>query len=507
MNKAKRFAMTMLTTGMATILSFAINFFLTPLITNSLGTAAYGFVSLAKTFTNYALILTIALNSYAARFITIEYHQDNLKEANKYMSSVFWSNVILGIGFVSAIFIAAPFFDVLLSVPKELSLSVKVLFVVVFISFSITCISTAFTVSAYIKNRLDLVGLFKTLSYLIEVVLLVFLFKKFEAQIWYVGIAQICSHFVLLIGNIAITRRITPDLHVHRKDFSFHAVKKLVINGVWNSINSLGNTLNAGLDLIICNIYLTGMQMGQLAIAKTILSIFSSFYALLSQPFQPIFLKSYSEHNTEQLIKDLKLAMKLSGGFINIVFAGFVAVGVSFYNLWIPGQDTNLIYRLTVLTIMTSITEGAMYPLYYIYTLTVKNKIPCIITIIGGVLNVAGMIVLLNYTTIGIYGIVLTTTVIMSIINLVTNPIYMACCLKVSKKTFYPSILRNLISCFGMVVLFCFIARFMDTRTWLSLIFTAAICSIIGILVHLAVAFSKEEKAIVIKFIKRKMVK
>lgn len=32
-----------------------------------------------------------------------------------------------------------------------------------------------------------------------------------------------------------------------------------------------------------------------------------------------------------------------------------------------------------------------MYPLYYVYTLTVKNKIPCFITIIGGVLNVVSI--------------------------------------------------------------------------------------------------------------------
>lgn len=48
-----------------------INFTLTPYITNAVGVEAYGFVSLAKTFTSYANIFMVALNSYAARYLTI----------------------------------------------------------------------------------------------------------------------------------------------------------------------------------------------------------------------------------------------------------------------------------------------------------------------------------------------------------------------------------------------------------------------------------------------------
>lgn len=50
MNKVKRLLMTILTSGIATILSFLISFILTPYITNKLGVEAYGFVTLAKNF-------------------------------------------------------------------------------------------------------------------------------------------------------------------------------------------------------------------------------------------------------------------------------------------------------------------------------------------------------------------------------------------------------------------------------------------------------------------------
>ena len=503
MNKSKRIISTFFTTGMATILGFAINFFLTPVITNKIGIEAYGFVSLAKTIINYALILTIALNSYASRFIALEYHKDNKIKSNQYMSSVFWGNTFLGTVFLVIVIFLIPVLDDLLSIPPELSSSVKILFVLIFISFSLTCISTSFTASAYIKNRLDIAGVFKILSYLVEAGVLFVSFMFFEPYVWYVGLALVLSHLVLLIGNILITRKLTPDLHVKRKDFSWKAMKELVLNGIWNSINSLGNTLNAGLDLIICNIYLTSMQMGQLAVAKTLLSIFSAFYATLAQPFHPIFLKDYSDGNKKQLLTDLKLSMKFSGGVINIIFAGFIALGIPFFHLWIPKQDIGLIYNLTLLTILTSVSEGAVYPLYYIYTLTVKNKIPCIITLIGGVLNVLGMIILLNTTNIGVYGIVLTTTVIMTIINMVTNPLYMAHVLELPWYTFFPGILRNVLSCGILVLVFKLLSFVYLPNKWITLILCALIYAMIGVVIHFVVVGSRKDWAI----IKRKLLK
>lgn len=54
-----------------------------------------------------------------------------------------------------------------------------------------------------------------------------------------------------------------------------------------------------------------------------------------------------------------------------------------------------------------------LQPIYYVNTLTVKNKIPCFITIIGGLLNVVGMFILIKYTNLGVYAVPITTAVIM----------------------------------------------------------------------------------------------
>lgn len=202
------------------------------------------------------------------------------------------------------------------------------------------------------------------------------------------GVGTLAAALVLFIGSYIFTKKAIPESKIKISKFSNNALKKLVMGGVWNSVNSMGNALNSGLDLLISDLLLSAVSMGQVSIAKTINNMLYTIYSTIAQPFQPTFLREYSENNKKVLIKELKYSMKVCGVLTNIVFAGFCTLGVAFYQLWIPTQDIHLVYRLTVLAMLPCITEGCMYPLYYVYTLTVKNKIPCFITIIGGVFTI-----------------------------------------------------------------------------------------------------------------------
>lgn len=57
MSKGKRLIVTLMSSGMATAMSFVVSFFLTPFITNMLGTEAYGFVTLSKNFVSYTYVI------------------------------------------------------------------------------------------------------------------------------------------------------------------------------------------------------------------------------------------------------------------------------------------------------------------------------------------------------------------------------------------------------------------------------------------------------------------
>ena len=484
---------TILISGGALLLNSLMTFFLIPVISNSVGTEAYGFVSMARTFEQYAMILTAALNAFAARYIVIAYHEGKLEEANMYFSSTLYGDGMLATGLFLIAGAAIIFLDRLFHISPELVADVKLLFLFMFVNFWIVTMATAFNSTAHIKNKLDVTGVFKVAAYLCEAGLLVFCYGVLRPSVCYVGLGRALEAFIMAAGSVWIWRRFTRELTARRRDFSWMAIKRLVTNGLWTSMNSLGGVLNDGLDLWICNRMLTPLGMGQLAIAKTFHSLFLGVFSIISQPFEPLLLKSYAEHDRETLLDELKLSMKLSGMLSNILFAGFVALGVAFYRLWIPKEDIHLIYGLTIVSNLATVPSGPMFPLYYIYVLTAKNRFPTIMTILSGLLNVLGMYVLLKYTHVGIYSIVWTTVAAVMVIDFISNPLYMAHVLHEPWWIFYPSILRNLLSCAVMTGVFMVLSRLYTPSNWISLIVSAGFLFGLGAVLHLILVMNRKE--------------
>ena len=71
-NKKIRLISTMVLTCMAFAVNYLISLVLVPYIAKYLGADANGYVLMANNFASYAAILTTALNSYAARYISVE---------------------------------------------------------------------------------------------------------------------------------------------------------------------------------------------------------------------------------------------------------------------------------------------------------------------------------------------------------------------------------------------------------------------------------------------------
>ena len=165
---------TILISGGALLLNSLMTFFLVPVISNTVGTEAYGFVSMARTFEQYAMILTAALNSFAARHIVIAYHEEDLDAANRYFSSTLYGDGMLASGLFLIAMIATVFLDEIFHISPELVTDVKLLFVFMFVNFWIVTMATAFSATAYITNKLDVAGGFKITAYLCEAGLLLF---------------------------------------------------------------------------------------------------------------------------------------------------------------------------------------------------------------------------------------------------------------------------------------------------------------------------------------------
>ena len=487
----------------AMVINYMISFFLTPYITNTLGTEAYGFVSLAKTVANYGLIITSCLNAYASRFIAVSYHEGDIKRANSFYSSVVIADVILiAVSAVISIFLA---FNIraFFSVPDDLLNDVRLLFYLDILNCMVLALASVYTVSGYIKNRLQYISFSKILAYCTEALILVVFFRIFKPSVWFVGAALLISTVLYGLINYGIKKKMTPDLRCRIDHFSFSAVKELLGRGLWSAFNQIGNMLNTGLDLWITNLMLDGFKLGQLSIVKTVATICSALPSLITQPFQPMLLKLYADKDMNGVRKTISFQMKLLGAVSCIVLAGFFVLGESYFELWTPNNNSALLNRIAIITLIGFVFESVASPMFFTYTLSLKNTLPCIVTAVSGALNVLSMFIFLKFTGLDLYAVVGTTTVLGLITFFIFTPLYSARCIKLPSLSFYKPIVRIVISDLLTVGFVKIVFRTVAVNSWIGLIGMAAVVGILGLLLYSISVFDKDERAKVLRQIKR----
>lgn len=428
---------------LAVLVNSCIRLLVTPYITNNIGMEAYGYVSLATTFTSYIDIISVSLNAFAGRFISVAYHRGEWNQANRYYSSTILADLFLSAVTLIPGTILIACLNPLLKVPDSLLRDVQLLFALTLFKYIFTMIRTAFDASAFIANRLDLSEKKQSISYLLQAGILLIACTFLTPHVWYVGAAAAVAACYLLIANYRLCRCLTPELEYHRGYCSLEAVKEIVGTGLWTSLNNLGNVLNSGLDLLITNLMLSASALGEISVAKNLVLLCYTVTARICNAFHPKLLLYYAENKTEELVRLFQTAIRIMGILCCLLIWTFYVCGYDFLALWLPGQDTDFLFSAAMLVFLGDITPAAVKPLYYSYTLTKKVKVPCVITILMGSANVISMYLLIRFTQLGAYAVILTTLVL-NLIHFIDAPLYSAYCLGISGTTFYPVILNHI---------------------------------------------------------------
>lgn len=479
----------------ASVLSYGISFFLTPYMVNTVGSEAYGFVSLANNMVNYAAILTIALNSVAGRFITIKIHEGKEKEANADFNSVFWADIIIALVLFSSFVPIVYKLEYLINIPENLVESVKLLFIFVFINFLITVIGNVFSVATFVKNILYLSSLGNCICAMLRVALLVFLFGVFPVNIAYIGItATVCS-ITLTLYNVIVTRKLLPMIRIDLHVVSFAKIKEMFAAGIWSSVTKLSQILSDGLDLLICNLWIGPYAMGQLSISYTIPTIFSGVLCVFNSLFCPQQTYYYAKEEIENVINELKFNMKFSGFFVSILFAGVIVYGYDFFALWVPGENISMIYVLSCISIVSVLASGIMSSLGNVFLLTNNLKVNSLVWMGVGCFNAIAVVILVQFTDLGVFAIAGVSKVVSICVSITYIPIYAAICLKIPRRTFYPLIIGYVLDTMLLVIVFFFLKKLLlPADTVLRFILDCIVVGVFGSILNYIFLLNKKEK-------------
>ncbi|WP_306540424.1 lipopolysaccharide biosynthesis protein [Dysgonomonas sp.] len=490
------------------IVGFIINFFLAPFVIAKLGAEAYGFIGLANNFVSYTTLITIALNSMAARFITVSFHRGDTELAKKYFASVYYSNLFLAIVIaLFAIFIVG-FLNYLIQIPPELVGDVKLLFGLTFINSIIALTSNVYSIATFVKNRLDLSSLRNIVSNLLRVLFIITPFLLFVPHLWYYGISAIAATLFIAITNRRLTRNLLPGFKINKSLYDFKLVKELIFSGVWNLFSKLSEVLSTGIDLLLANLFISATAMGTLSISKAVPIVILSLCSSIAAVFAPKLTELYAKGEILQLKKELLNNIRIMGILSALPLIVFLILGEVFFQFWVPTQDANRLSVLSSIAILSMLILMPIESLWNIFTITNKVKQVSITLFIFNLLLSATIFIGIFYFDSEYHkllSIVVAHFIWGAIRGLTYLPIYGAKCLGLKWYTFYPLILKILFLSTIIIISLSLLKRYFIINNWLDFILYASLIGIITTIIMGIFILQKNQKAKIIYLIKQRL--
>lgn len=484
--------------------SLGINFILIPYIVSHVGKAAYSYVKISSDFVSYAQIFVSALNTMASRFITINIHQDNYKDANKYFSSVFFANIIVSGALILPSVALILFLDNIIKIDPSLLSDVKLLFLFVFLNFFISIITSIFSVAPYATDRLDLLAIKTIQTEIIRALILLVSYIFFQPYLWYIGFASVVCTLYLGYANRKFTKQLLPNIKINTNYFDVKKIWELVSLGLWNSITRLGQVLLEQLDVLISNIFISGDAGGLLAIAKTLPSMITNqLMGNIIGIFNPQITIAYAKGDMEELVKVIKSCNRMLIFLLSIPLAFLTVYGLEFYRLWLPNENARELYQLTILIIGTLYVSMSIQVLYHVFIITKKVKENSLIMLLSGVLTTLIVFILLKNTNWGIYAVAGVSTVIGLIRNLTFTPMYAAKSLGVKWYRFYSDIGLGFVSIGSIVVLGMLSKQIVAIDSYFSLFLIGIPTGVVAVILNYFIILTRNERAIILDKVKQ----
>ncbi|MCK4442063.1 MAG: lipopolysaccharide biosynthesis protein, partial [Sulfurovaceae bacterium] len=412
-----------------------IGLWIIPYLVKNIGLSAYGLVPLAMFFSAYINIIIQSLNSAINRFLLIAIQQNSTIEANR----VFNTSLIIILSFIAlqSIIMTIVIINLsyLISIPIGLESDAFWLFLLTFIGFSISLLRGVFATTLFAHNRLDILRLIDIIQIISRALIIIFLFSIDTPQLIYVGIANILASIIIFLLTLYYSRKIYSSLHVNFALFDRKYVKELSQMGIWVLINQIGSLLFLKIDLFIANRFLGASMAGEYAIILQWNTLIRVFAGLLSGVITPITMIFYAKNKREDMIKMVKIAFKLMAIGMSVIIGEVTALSGDILSVWM-GEEFRYLEYLMFFSLLPLIINLSVYPLFAIQTAYNRVKIPAIVTLILGLANLILAIVLVKWTTIGLYGIVLASATILTLKNSIFTPIYASHLLKIPLLSF-----------------------------------------------------------------------
>lgn len=471
-----------------------------------LGVSTYSLVPLSMSITSFMVLVTISINGTLSRFLSIDFESNN-DDVNKTFSTSFF--LLVGLFFLlspfALYFLIEP--DRFLNIdPKDLNDAI-VLFSFTIIAFLLNSFASLFNSIPYVKNRIDLRNISLIINRLGIVVFIVILFLFGFINVKSYGIAVFSATLFSIIYSIRTAKKVFPPLQIRLRFFDKTQLIRISKLGFWLIVNQIGVVLFLQTDIIIVNKMLGAKLSGVYGTLVQWSFLIRTVVGMLAGVLGPLVLSLYAKNKIVQLISLTKFSTKLLGVFSSLIAITIVYFSKNILGIWL-GEEFEQYYKVLILIVFHLGFNNGYSSVINLNIAYNKAKMPGIVTVLTGIINILLGIFLLKYTNLGLIGIAVASCICLTLKNLIFTPLYLSHIMKLSILTYVRPIIPSIIiTTVGLVLTFVFPSSLFNIKGYLALGLYGGTFIIIVSIASWLLFFTKAEKQQLIKLVLSKVKK
>ena len=406
-------------------LSILIGFWYTPYLIGRLGISDFGFIPLSMTVVSYMSIFTLSINSSVSRFMTVAMIRNDANEASRlFNTSVFSLLALSSILFVFVVW-GTLWVDKFLNVPPGSEQQVRILFACAGVAFIINAMVAPFSTPAFSNNRLDVLNVLSILQTLARAGFVVFFFTWMSPKLWQIGGGLLISALVSAVGGIFIWRSLAPELLIVRQDANWETFRTITRTSGWMFLTQVGTLFLLSIDVVVINRLLGPEATARYAAILQWSNMLRSFAGSMSGIFAPSLIAHYARDDMHALVTDGNRAVKFLGIVVALPIGLICGFAGPLLTVWL-GNDFAAFSPLMVLLVAPLSINLAITPLFGIALANDRMKIPGIVQLVAGFLNLGLALLLCGPVGWGMYGVAAAGAIILSGKNLLFMPVFTA---------------------------------------------------------------------------------
>ncbi len=460
-----------------------VGVFLTPYLLLHLSRESVGLQIIGYQLMQYCFLLSNAANRGYLRVSSTHYATNDLKGLNRTLGQGLTLILIVSLPICLLIGIFVLFPTVFLGVSPELADEASFVIAAIGISYFWVMITDLWASSLFIKERLyindinDL--LIRTGSF--AVLVIAFSYTSPSIEKW-ISINLIVTILIILFYKLPRSRKLIPEIRIRPVWKNLREATQLFSTSFYTFFGTVGFLLYFATDsLIISNLDSLGPdKVIVYNIGQRWDPIIRSFLMAFTFALSPGLIKIFATQGTARIKHHFHRSNRISYLMAILPSVWLLANAYPFISVWIDEQmaiDASLITQLMMVNLLLSVTSATSHAAL---EATGNLRWPTITTLIGGVINIIGSILLVLYTELGLFGVAIATLVTLGIRTTITTPLFMKIYLDIELKDYLiHSLVRPIILFLVTLLMSYLILSIREPSNWFEILLHASTLSIL----------------------------